>query len=108
MWSLPTLLELDEKTLSIDYNLQLGFLSRGLAVAKPEYLLRPMFELLSQSATALSERAEETLSYGLFACALLTRDYSSRPDVFFLNLAIGVRLVSEMRKMLVDCFEWRN
>ena len=100
--------KLEEKSFSIDYNLRLGFLSRGLAVTKLEYLLRPMFEMLGHTAPALSDKAEETLSYGLFACALLTRDYSSRPDVFFLNLAVGVRLVYEMRKVLADCFGWCN
>ena len=51
---------------------------------------------LDQSASSLRELAEETLAYGLFACALLT-NYSLKPDVFFLNLAVGVRLATEMK-----------
>ena len=49
-----------------------------------------------------------TLAYGLFACAMLTRDYSLRPDVFFLNLAVGVRLATKMRKVFSDFFNWYN
>ncbi len=82
----------EEGTIHVDYDLNMETLSKGLAVIKLEYLLRPMLETLDQAANGLRDLAEETLAYGLFACALLTRDYSRRPDVFFLDLAVGVRL----------------
>lgn len=43
-----------------------------------------------------------------YSCALLTRDYSKRPDVFFLNLAVGVRLATEMRRVFSEYFDWCN
>jgi len=98
----------EEGTIHIDYDLNMETLSKGLAVIKLEYLLRPMLETLDQAANGLRDLAEETLAYGLFACALLTRDYSRRPDVFFLNLAVGVRLATEMRKVFSECFDWCN
>ncbi len=82
----------EERTIHVDYDLNMETLSKGLAVIELEYLLRPMLETLDQAANGLRDLAEETLAYGLFACALLTRDYSRRPDVFFLNPAVGVRL----------------
>ena len=98
----------EEGTIHVDYNLNIEALSKALAVIKLEYLLRPMLETLNQNSHHLVELAEETLAYGLFACALLTRDYSRRPDVFFLNLAIGVRLATEMRTVFAECFDWCN
>ena len=98
----------EEGAMYIDYDLTMDSLSKGLPVIKLEYLLRPMLETLDQSSHYLRELAEETLAYGLFACALLTRDYSRRPDVFFLNLAVGVRLATEMRRVFSECFDWCN
>ena len=98
----------EEGIIHIDYDLDMKTLSKGLAVIKLEYLLRPMPETFDQAATGLRDLAEETLAYGLFACALLTRDYSRRPDVFFLNLAVGVRLATDMRKVFSECFDWFN
>lgn len=98
----------EEEIIRIDYDLDMETLSKGQAVITLEYLLRPMLETLDQAANGLRDLAEETLAYGLFACALLTRDYSKRPDVFFLNLAVGVRLATEMRKVFSECFDWCN
>lgn len=99
---------LEEETIYVDYDLTFQTLSKGLAIIKLEYLLRPILEALDQSASSLRELAEETLAYALFACALLTRNYSLRPDVFFLNLAVGVRLATEMRTVFSECFDWCN
>ncbi len=99
---------IDEGTIYIDYDLTMETLSKGLAVIKLEYLLRPMLEALDEVDCCLRDLAEETLACGLFACALLTRDYSKRPDVFFLNLAVGVRLATEMRRVFSEYFDWCN
>ncbi|KAL2041524.1 hypothetical protein N7G274_005906 [Stereocaulon virgatum] len=100
--------KVEEGTIYINYDLTLEPLSKGLAFIKLEYLLRPMLEILDKNAYGLRDLAEETLAYGLFACALLTRDYSRRPDVFFLNLAVGIRLATEMRKVFSEFFDWCN
>ncbi|KAL2037669.1 hypothetical protein N7G274_009614 [Stereocaulon virgatum] len=98
----------EEGTIFVDYDLALQTLSKGVAVIKLEYLLRPMLEELEKIASSLRETPEETLAYSLFSCALLTRDYSMRPDVFFLNLAVGIRLATEIRKVFLDLFDWYN
>lgn len=98
----------DEGTIYIEYDLTMETLSKGLAVFKLEYLLRPMLEALDEVAYYLRDLAEETPACGLFACALLSRDFSKRPDVFFLNLAVGFRLATEMRRVFCECFDWCN
>ena len=98
----------DAGSIHIDYHLDLKPLEKGIAVIKLEYLLRPMLEALDRIAPHQRQLAEEILAYSLFACALLTRNYSTRADVFYLNLAIGVRLAVEMRRVFSDCFDWRN
>ncbi|KAL9126119.1 MAG: hypothetical protein Q9217_004780 [Psora testacea] len=98
----------DAGSIHIDYHLDLKPLNKGLAVIKLEYLLRPMLEALDRTAPHQRELAEEVLANGLFACALLTRNYSTRVDVFYLNMAIGVRLAAEMRGVFADCFNWCN
>lgn len=98
----------DAGSIHIDYHLDLKTLEKGLAFIKLEYLLRPMLEVLDRTVSHQRELAEEILAYGLFACALLTRNYSTRADVFYLNLAIGVRLAAEMRRVFSDCFGWSN
>ena len=98
----------EEETIYINYDLTIQILLKGLVVIKLEYFLKFMLEALDQSASSLKEVAEETLTYGLFACALLTRNYSLRPDVFFFNLAVGVRLVTEMRIVFSEVFDWYN
>lgn len=94
--------------ISIDYGLALEPLWKTLAGIKLEYVLRPILEMLEQIAPSQRDTAEETLACGLFCCALLSRDYSTRSDVFYLNLAIGVRLATEMRVVFSECFGWSN
>lgn len=94
--------------ISIDYGLALEPLWKTLAGIKLEYVLRPILKMLEQMAPSQRDTAEETLACGLFCCALLSRDYSTRSDVFYLNLAIGVRLATEMRAVLSECFGWSN
>jgi len=85
-------------SIHIDYYLNLKPLWKGLAVIKLEYLLKPMLEALDRTASNQRELAEETLAYGLFRCALLTRNYATSADVFYLNFAVGVCLAAEIRR----------
>ena len=94
--------------LSIDYNFTLEPLWKAIANIKLEYVLRPVFEMLEKLAPSQRDTAEETLACGLFCCALLSRNFSKRPDVFYLNLALGMRLATEMKDVFSECFGWNN
>lgn len=95
-------------TIYVDYELTIKTLSKGLAVIKLNYLPGRSLKRLTKTHHSLRQLAEETLAYGLSACVLLTREYPTRPDVFFFNLAIGVRLATVMRKVFSDLFDWYN
>ena len=99
---------IEESHLSISYDLALEPLWKTLACIKLEYVLRPTLEMLEQLAPSQRETAEDILASALFTCALLSRDYSARPDVLYLNLALGLRLATEMRDVFSECFGWSN
>ena len=92
----------------VDYALNLRPLSQALAVVKLERTLVPAFEMLNRSNPSKSDLAENTLACALFSCALLTRDYSKVPNVFIINMALGIRLISSMRQVFNEVFGWRN
>lgn len=48
------------------------------------------------------------LANALFACAMSTRDLSTRAGVFYLNLAMGVLLAEDMRQVLPDIYGWNH
>lgn len=99
---------IEKDCISIDYDLYLEPLWKALAGIKLEYVLRPILEMLEQLAPSQRNTAEDILAYGLFCCALLSRNYSTRSDVFYLNLALGVRLATAMREVFNECFGWSN
>lgn len=99
---------IDKGHLSIQYDFNLGPFWSAIASIKLEYILRPIFEMLEKLAPSQRDIAEETLACGLFYCALLSRNYSKRPDVFYLNLALGIRLATEMEEVFSQCFGWNN
>ncbi|KAF4971259.1 hypothetical protein FSARC_1881 [Fusarium sarcochroum] len=90
----------------IDYNFDVDDISRITGTTKLQYILRPLLELVAQDDPSKAQVAEDVLGYALFSCALLTRNFSKRPDLFFLNLALGVRLASGMRAVFYDVFGW--
>ena len=94
--------------IDIKYTLNLGPISKSLAVIKLEYTVRPVVWMLNRLAPLQKGLAEETLANALFSCALLTRDYSASPEVFILNLAVGVRLAVEMRQVFLEAFDWNH
>ena len=100
--------KIEKDQLSIDYSFALEPLWNTLACIKLEYVLRPVLEMLEQIAPSQREIAEETLAQGLFCCALLSRNYSKRPDVFLLNLALGIRIATNMKEVFSECFGWDN
>lgn len=99
---------IERERISIDYGLALEPLWKTLAGIKLEYILRPILEIHQQLTPTHRDTAEETLAYGLLCCALLTRSYSTRSDVFYLNLALGLRLATEMRNVFSEYFGWSN
>ena len=99
---------IDKGHLSINYDFTLEPLWKVIASIKLEYILRPVFEMLEKLAPSQRDTAEETLGCGLFCCAMLSRNYSKRPDVFYLNLALGMRLAKEMKEVFSEYFGWNN
>jgi hypothetical protein len=93
--------------LCIDYNISVDAIGKATAITKFEYLLRPLLNLVQRHSFEKTNLAEDVLSNSLFACALLSRNFSKRADVFFLNLALGVRLANDLRGMLLEVFGWR-
>ena len=65
-----------------------------------------MLDAVAQHSPHKAQLAEDVLSCALLACALLTRNFSKRPDLFFLNLALGVQLASDMPGVFSDVFGW--
>ncbi|EZF78364.1 hypothetical protein H105_00617 [Trichophyton soudanense CBS 452.61] len=91
----------------IDCSIKMDEIGKVTAVTKLEYILRPLFELVAQHSSLKAKLAEDVLGNALFTCALLTRNFSERPDLFFLNLALGIRLASSMRDVFYELFRWR-
>jgi hypothetical protein len=92
--------------IDIKYDLKLDTIGKTVAITKFEYVLLPIFDLVSQHDTQKANVSLDVLSSALFTCALLTRCFRERADVFFLNLAIGVRLATELNELLFDTFGW--
>jgi hypothetical protein len=93
--------------LCIDYNVSVDAIGKATAITKLEYLLRPLLNLVQRHSFEMANVAEDVLSNSLFACALLSRNFAKRADVFFLNLALGVRLVHDLKGVLLEVFGWR-
>lgn len=102
--------EVNESQIDITYTYKVNFLEKGLAATKLEYVLRPVLEYVSalELPSEMVQDAERALGYALFCCAVLTRDLSSRADVFFLNLALGLELAKDPRGVFKNVFGWDN
>lgn len=99
---------IEKDRLCINYGFTLEPLWTAPANVKFEYILRPVLEMLEELAPSQRDTAEEILACGLFCCALLTRNHSTWSDVFYLNLALGIRLATEMKDVFSECFGWNN
>ena len=89
---------LKDNIIDINYRANISTLVKELAVSKLEYILRPLYNKLRGVNNTL---AKETLAYRLFTYALLTRNYIYRLDVFFLNIALSIRLATEMKLIIL-------
>ncbi|KAG8630270.1 hypothetical protein KVT40_001889 [Elsinoe batatas] len=99
---------LQEDQLVITYEYTPDFLSKILAFAKLEHTLRFVLERISRTDAdaELIVAAESILANALFCSAVLTRDFSRRADLFFLNLAVGVQLADDLRTTIDGLFGW--
>jgi hypothetical protein len=98
--------DIQPDTIDIDYKLRVDKISKCIATSKLEYVLLPIFDLVNRHDTLKANLSLDVLSSALFTCAMLTRNFRERPDVFFLNLAIGVRLATEPNELLSEIFGW--
>jgi len=92
----------------ITYQVKADSLVRAIALTKLEFILLPILEEVRRLSPTNVKLVEEVLSYGLFSCATLSRDFTGRPDAFFLNLALGVRLATSPSIVLSKAFGWHN
>ena len=92
----------------IDFDIQLSLLDRTLGYIKLEHMLRPLWERLAAEYPNNLESSEDILGAALFSCALLARNFSSHPEAFYLNTAIGVLLLTELKGTLDLFFAWSN
>ncbi|KAI0406631.1 hypothetical protein F4802DRAFT_88585 [Xylaria palmicola] len=97
----------DATGIHVWYELNTSFLDKTLARTKLEYLVCPVLEHL-HGLGPLGRVAEQILAHALFCCALLTRDLSQRPDLFFLNLAVGLDLAVDFRRVMDGVFGPQN
>ncbi|KAL9110333.1 MAG: hypothetical protein Q9227_005064 [Pyrenula ochraceoflavens] len=100
--------EVDSEIIHINYSLSVDEIGKTATIIKLEYLLRPVLELVQRDSTRRRKLADDVLGHALLACALLSRNFARRPDVFLLNLAVGVSLANNLRDMLYKVFEWRG
>ncbi|KOS20768.1 hypothetical protein ESCO_004370 [Escovopsis weberi] len=97
---------LDEDSIYLDYDVACEEIGRLTMVTKLEYILRSLLQYMKQNAPQKTQLALDVLGSALLACALLTRDFSARPDVFFLSLALGVDLAHDVNRVLSRVFDW--
>ncbi|GJC88090.1 hypothetical protein ColLi_10928 [Colletotrichum liriopes] len=95
------------EVIRVDYEADVGDVGKVIAVTKLEYILVPLLQLVAEKHDSSKvDLAEKVLGHALLACALLTRNFSKRPDLLFLNLALGVRLAADMRRVFAETFGW--
>lgn len=84
----------DQDILSIKVNISLSMLSKAILEIKRRYMLIPFLKFIekTQEKLKMPDNWSSIFGHALFCCALLTRNFSGRPDVFFANLALGVTL----------------
>lgn len=101
--------ELQPEGLYINYAINVDAIVRAIALTKLEFVLLPLVEEVRlRDPAAAVELLEQVLGYSLFCCAVLSRNFTGRPDVFFLNLALGVRLASSMGTVFSEIFDWHK
>lgn len=97
-----------DSEIHIHFRMQLSLLECALGSVKLEYNLGPLLEHLKKQPTMGQENWDVILGAALFACALLTRDFSAQSEAFFLNCAFAVVLMNELRESLRTLFNWSD
>ena len=99
---------IEDDAIHVDYRFGLSPSSCAYAAIKLGYILEPLLVQMYQDEAFQSNLSEEVLANALFCCSMLTRSHKDRPDVFFLNLAIGIRLADAMRDVFYEAFTWED
>jgi len=77
----------------INFDLQLDSLSTAILEIKRRYLIVPLCEFAERHNLELFDVNDiRQLGFAMFACAILSRDFNGKWDVFFANLAVGTIL----------------
>ncbi|KAI0467622.1 hypothetical protein F4859DRAFT_517785 [Xylaria cf. heliscus] len=98
----------DATGIHVWYELNISFLDKTLARTKLEYLVCPILEHLHGLGRSFGRVAEQVLAHALLCCALLTRNLPQRPDLFLLNLAVGLDLAVDFRRVMDGVFGSQN
>ncbi|KAK8043129.1 hypothetical protein PG994_013612 [Apiospora phragmitis] len=93
--------------LAIQARFRVGPVSRPIALAKLEYLLKPTLQLIDPKPDDAGQ-IERALGHALLVCALLTRKSNENQSAFLLNVAMGVRLACDMRQVFYEMFGCRG
>lgn len=83
--------EIEEDFINIQFTPHADDITQAIFDVKQRYLLQPLFELVLSLGGDL-EKNVPLLSNALLLCAILTRNYSKTPDIFFRNMATGIVL----------------
>lgn len=83
----------ENSSIVVDFKIPKSVISEAIFGIKTRYILAPFLKFVKNRCDiSLTNNWATIFGHALLCCALLARDFSSRPDVFFANLALGVTL----------------
>ncbi len=83
----------ENRNIIIDFNFQRDSLSTAILDIKRRYLIAPLYEFVKRQNIELFDVNDiRQLGFAMFACAVLSRNFNGKWDVFFANLAVGLML----------------
>ncbi len=97
-----------DEAIIVNIKIRFSLLDRTVAYIKLEHMLHPLLERLKSQFPNDFIYAEDVLAAGMFTCAFLTRNLSAHRDVFFLNVAVGVLLLTDIKGTLSQFFGWSH
>lgn len=87
--------EVEECLIKINLQVPKSLICNAIYEIKKRYLLLPFLRFIkNHKELELNEDWVNIFGQTLFCCALLSRNFTKRPDVFFANLALGVIFAS--------------
>ena len=83
----------------VNLDVQMDPLSRAIREIERRYFVEPFFEFAECNSLHLRDlNYIRQLGFALFTCAVLSRNFVGRWDVFFANLAIGT-ILSQIQRI---------